>query len=84
MTRIIGVLEEGGYVMRETDPADRRSCLIALTPQGAEVLAGTHNARAGRLARHLADLDPRQRAALVAALPALEALAEVESTVDSK
>jgi DNA-binding MarR family transcriptional regulator len=74
MTRIVAALEEDGYVSRKADPADRRACLLQATGAGAALIAGAKSARADRLAAHLAELTPEQRAALAAALPALEAL----------
>src|SRR6476620_7137381 len=37
-TRLIAKLEEQGLVGRTADPADRRSSLIALTPEGKALL----------------------------------------------
>ena len=78
MTRMIAALEEGGYVERTGDPADRRASLIAVTPSGQDTVTDTRIARAGRLARHLAALSPADRHALTTALPVLEALANAE------
>jgi DNA-binding MarR family transcriptional regulator len=81
MTRMLGVLEEGGYVERTNDPADRRASLIAATALGKQTVLDTRNARAGHLARHLAALDPDQRRALADALPVLELLADTDPDV---
>jgi DNA-binding MarR family transcriptional regulator len=83
MTRMLTGLEEGGYVARTVDPGDRRASLIELTPLGSETLVGTRTARAGQLARHIEALSPKQRRTLAEALPVLETLAGLESTVDS-
>jgi DNA-binding MarR family transcriptional regulator len=83
MTRILTVLEDGGYVVRTPDPADGRANLVVITPGGTEEITGTRSARANRLAEHLATLDPEQRQLLTMALPVLEALAGIESKVDS-
>jgi DNA-binding MarR family transcriptional regulator len=84
LTRMLTSLEEAGYVERTNDPADRRASLIAVTPLGRQTLADTRTARAGHLARHLAELSPAQRRALADALPALEALADTgEENKDS-
>src|SRR5690349_25101369 len=37
-TRLIAKLEEGELVARTSDPSDRRSSLIATTPQGRELI----------------------------------------------
>jgi DNA-binding MarR family transcriptional regulator len=75
MTRLLTGLEEGGYVERTSDPADRRASLIAVTPLGEQTMLETRAARAGHLARHLAMLTPDERRSLADALPVLEALA---------
>jgi DNA-binding MarR family transcriptional regulator len=82
LTRMLTVLEDGGYVVRTVDPADRRASLIAVTEVGSQTLLETRSARAGHLARHIDQLTPRQRKALAEALPVLETLAGLESTVD--
>jgi DNA-binding MarR family transcriptional regulator len=82
MTRMLTGLEEGGYVARTVDPADRRASLVAVTPAGEDTLLGIRTARAGFLARHIAELSPRERRALAEALPVLEGLAGIGSTVD--
>lgn len=76
LTRMLTSLEEGGYVERANDPADRRASLIAVTPLGRQTVHDTRIARANHLARHLAELSPAQRRAIAAAIPALEALAD--------
>lgn len=37
-SRHVSGLETDGLVVREVDPADRRACLVAITPAGAEFL----------------------------------------------
>jgi DNA-binding MarR family transcriptional regulator len=76
MTRIITGLEDGGYVQRTVDPADRRASVLAVTPLGNDLVLGTRSARATHLARHLARLSADDRGALAAALPVLETLAQ--------
>jgi len=47
LTRLVGRLEERGFVRREPDPADGRGFLCSLTSDGRERLAaarGTHDA----------------------------------------
>jgi DNA-binding MarR family transcriptional regulator len=73
-TRIVALLEDGGYVVRRPDPSDRRAVQVEPTDHAREVIAGLRAARASVLSRRLAALEPEQRAAIVAALPALEAL----------
>ena len=74
MTTLVGRLERAGYVSRTPDPTDGRATLIALTDEGREVLARFGDQRADLLAGPLSHLDSADRAALEAALPALDGL----------
>lgn len=74
MTRIVDGLVAEGYAERVPDPADGRACLVRATATGAAMIAGTRSARADLLAARFDRLTEPQRAALAAALPALEAL----------
>jgi DNA-binding MarR family transcriptional regulator len=77
MTQLISRLEESGLVRREPSPDDGRVVLVAITEAGRATLAHRRSARAERLAGVIAQLSPDHRAALAAALPALDALASV-------
>ena len=77
MTQLISRLEESGLVHREPSPDDGRVVLVAITERGRATLAHRRSARAERLAGIIAQLSPDHRAALAAALPALDALASV-------
>jgi DNA-binding MarR family transcriptional regulator len=77
MTQLISRLEESGLVRRESSPDDGRVVLVAITEQGRATLARRRSARAERLTGIIAQLSPDHRAALAAALPALDALASV-------
>ena len=78
MTQLIGRLQEAGLVRRETHPADGRVVQVWLTDQGRETLARRRAMRAERLAAVLDQISPQDRAALAAALPAIDALASVQ------
>jgi DNA-binding MarR family transcriptional regulator len=74
MTVAVQRLEARGLVTRERATDDRRATNVVITDAGREVLATRHAQRAAALAGRLAALTPEQRAALAAALPALQAL----------
>jgi DNA-binding MarR family transcriptional regulator len=79
MTRMVGVMEEAGLVTRRPDPSDARGSLVSLAPGGSAALDALRRERNNQLSRTLSRLPHDQRAALVAALPALEAvLADLE------
>ena len=78
MTQLIGRLQDAGLVRREADPADGRVVQVRLTDQGRETLARRRAVRAERLAAVLDLISPEDRAALAAALPAIDALASAQ------
>lgn len=75
MTRIVAALVSEGYVRREPDPDDGRACLITATGEGERAIREVKSARSKVLLARVQLLPEEQRAALLAALPALEALA---------
>jgi DNA-binding MarR family transcriptional regulator len=76
MTTLVGRLERDGLVRRESDPADARAVLVTLTPEGLMRLTRIREARAAAIEARLEELDPDEREALAAAMPALEKLAQ--------
>jgi DNA-binding MarR family transcriptional regulator len=74
MTTLVKRLERQGWVERQSHPSDGRVVLVALTPTGRQALAGLTDAASAALAVRIARLTPEQRAALEAALPALDTL----------
>ena len=76
MTTLVGRLERDGHVSRAADPADGRAALITLTGAGRDVLGRFGAQRAALLTGPLDALDADARAALAAALPALDQLIE--------
>ncbi len=75
MTTLVGRLERDGLVERVGDPADARAVLATITADGLERLLRIREARAAAIDARLSELDPAEREALAAALPALERLA---------
>lgn len=75
MTRIIAMLEDGGYVRREPHASDRRQAVLSVTETGHRLLDEDRRRRDAWLARRLAELDPDELALLGAVLPVLDRLA---------
>jgi DNA-binding MarR family transcriptional regulator len=75
-TRLVTELEARGLVTRTVDPADGRAFLIETTEAGAQTILQARSARAELVAELLGQLNRADAAALAAALPALEAIAE--------
>ncbi len=80
MTQLIARLEDAGLVDRAADPADGRVVQVRITADGKAMLAGRRAVRAERVTRLLDRLSPDEREALAAALPAMDALANVQRT----
>jgi DNA-binding MarR family transcriptional regulator len=76
LTRLVSVLEEHGYVQRCAVPGDARAWTLVVTAQGHEVLDRIRQENTLLLADSLLTLSADQVAALAAALPALERLAD--------
>jgi DNA-binding MarR family transcriptional regulator len=75
LTRLVNVLEDRGYLLRQAAPDDARAFLVTMTDSGREVLERIREEATSLLADILTTLPPDQLAALAAALPALEHLA---------
>jgi DNA-binding MarR family transcriptional regulator len=74
MTTLLSRLERDGLVERGPDPADARAVLATITAEGLERLTTIRAARAAVIEARLAELDPEDRHALAAAIPALAKL----------
>ncbi len=75
MTQLIARLSEQGLTGRAADPADGRVVQVQLTDAGRDLIATRRMVRAERVSGLLTSLTPAERAALIAALPALHTLA---------
>jgi len=76
LTRLVTVLEDRGYVRRGPVPGDARAAALSVTAEGHAILERIRQESTILLADSLRTLSPDQLAALTAALPALEQLAD--------
>src|SRR3954466_16356394 len=74
--RVLARLEEAGLVARTTDPADRRSSLVAATASGDALLAATRERKDLYLAARLDRLSAEELAVLDRAAGILERVLE--------
>lgn len=79
VSHIVDALDEQGLVVREHDPHDRRVCLVGISAAGRELLAELRTRTTGLLADQIRLLPEDQQAALVQALPVLEALGRADN-----
>ncbi|MEU2930827.1 MarR family transcriptional regulator [Streptomyces sp. NPDC007251] len=75
VSTLVNQLVRDGYLLRETDPADRRAARLRLTGAAEKRLGDWQRRRAELVGRHVSRLDDTDREALRAALPALRKLA---------
>lgn len=59
MSRQVRALEDAGLITRTPDPADGRAAVLALTPEGIEVLKRLRASRRSLVAEQVADWDER-------------------------
>ncbi|MFJ8005036.1 MarR family winged helix-turn-helix transcriptional regulator [Streptomyces fagopyri] len=75
VSTLVNRLARDGYLIRETDPADRRAARLVPTPAADARLRDWRQRRAALVRNQVARLGEADRAALEAALPALRTLA---------
>ncbi|MCI3273767.1 MarR family winged helix-turn-helix transcriptional regulator [Streptomyces cylindrosporus] len=76
VSTLVNQLSRQGYLVRETDPADRRAARLMPTPAAEARLAEWRKRRAELVRDGLSGLDGTDLAALSAAIPALRKLAD--------
>jgi len=76
LSRIVVQLGELGLIRREARSDDRRAATVSSTAAGRRLRERVHRERAEALGRYVGELEDDQRDALLAAMPALEALVE--------
>ena len=74
MSALVIGMERLGWVRRDAISTDRRAVAVCLTGNGARVVCDLEASRSRALLADLEALTPRDRAALVAALPALRGI----------
>lgn len=77
LSRLLGHLFDAGVLHREVDPLDRRTTLVVPTAKGRRLVKRVRSERARALESLLARLPVADQDAIVGALPALEALADI-------
>jgi DNA-binding MarR family transcriptional regulator len=77
MTGLVNRLESEGMVTRTADPTDARAALVALTGSGRAFVETRRAERSRVLAGRVERLSDADRAAILAALPALDRLSNL-------
>jgi DNA-binding MarR family transcriptional regulator len=76
LSRIVKVLDERGLIRRMPDPSDMRAARVEVTAAGEQVHERVRQQRTRVLSECLERLPPATAELLLAAVPAMEALAE--------
>ncbi|MEJ1229789.1 MAG: MarR family transcriptional regulator [Galbitalea sp.] len=76
MSRVVGKLDELGLVRRVANPDDLRSAVVEMTETGRQTHERIKAARGKVASEYLNRLSEEDRVAILAVLPALEALAQ--------
>ena len=74
ITKVTGILQERGLVVKVTDPDDRRFVRVELTHEGQALVDRSRARKTAWLARQLQDLSPAEVEQLAAATEVLEHL----------
>jgi DNA-binding MarR family transcriptional regulator len=82
MTQLITRLERDGLARRDADPDDGRAVVVSITDTGRQAIARRREGRQQALSALLQRLPPEDRAAILAALPALDRLSEMSAIND--
>ena len=80
MTRIVGGLEELGYVHRVVDSSDRRVARVTVSAEGQQVVRQSRSMKNAFLAQQLHRLPPEERELLGALTVLLERLVEMDES----
>lgn len=85
LSRVVKVLDERGLVRRLPDPRDLRAVRLEVTEEGLRLNDRVRAQRTQMLSECLGRLPPETAEALLASVPAMEALAEaVKTTVPDR
>jgi DNA-binding MarR family transcriptional regulator len=74
ITKVVSKLESDGLVIRTPDPADRRVCRVAISPDGAALMEESRRRKTAWLTARISELDPERQRRLADALDVLDEL----------
>jgi DNA-binding MarR family transcriptional regulator len=74
ITKVVSKLECEGLVTRSPDPADRRVCRVAISPEGDALLEESRRRKTAWLTARITELDAERQQRLADALDVLDEL----------
>lgn len=84
LSRIVAKLEDAGLLRRAADPLDGRAALVETTEAGLALHRTLRDERTRLLTDRLAAMPADRAGQLLAALPALEALAQITTQISTE
>jgi len=72
ITKVVSKLESDRLVIRTPDPADRRVCRVAISPEGEALLEESRRRKTAWLTARISELDPDRQRRLADALDVLD------------
>jgi DNA-binding MarR family transcriptional regulator len=83
MTRLVDIMIEAKWVLRQRDPSDARAFLLRLSAHGRRTLESLRSESTSRLSADIETLTDEERRALAAAIPILRGIADRRLAADS-
>jgi DNA-binding MarR family transcriptional regulator len=83
MTRLVDIMVEANWVLRQRDPSDARAFVLRLTDHGHDTLEGLRSEGTSQLSTDIEHLTGDERRALAAAIPILRGIADRRLTADT-
>ena len=83
MTRLVDIMAEAGWVLRERDPSDARAFLLRLSAHGQHTLDSLRSESTSRLSDDIQTLTDDERRTLAAAIPILRGIADRRLATES-
>ena len=83
MTRLIEIMVNAKWVLRQRDPSDARAFVLRLSGHGRRTLEGLRSEGTSRLSLDIKELTDDERQILAAAIPILRGIADRRLGTDS-
>lgn len=83
MTRLVDIMVEARWVLRQRDPGDARASVLRLSAHGRTTLDSLRSEGTSRLSADIASLTDDQRQTLAAAIPILRGIADARLSADT-
>jgi DNA-binding MarR family transcriptional regulator len=83
MTRLVDIMVEAKWVLRQRDQSDARAFVLRLSPHGRRTLEDLRNEGTSQLSTDIEHLSDHERRTLAAAIPILRGIADRRLSADT-